>query len=96
MKLATQGSEDIATKPNPEIVNEIYRALVLLGAGNDLLGTVGSWGDSLTESSVLCGLRAWNSATLAEVKGRIGHYEISYPHQGDNQDAAPEKLLAAQ
>ena len=33
------------SKPNPEIVSEIYRALVLLGAQPDLLGTVGSWGD---------------------------------------------------
>jgi hypothetical protein len=96
MKLTGQTSEDIATKPNREIINEIYRAFVLLGAANDLLGTVGSWGDSLSESNVLSGLRAWNSATLADIKGRIGHYEMSCPHQGDSPDAAPERLLAAQ
>ena len=54
--------------------------LVLLGADNGLLGTVGSWGDSLPEKDVLSGLRAWNEATLAEIKQRIAHYEVSCPH----------------
>ena len=60
-----------------EIVNELYRTLVILGADNGLLGTVGSWGDSLPEENVLSGLKAWNQAMLTEVKARIEHYEIS-------------------
>lgn len=63
-----------------EIVSEIYRALVLLGADNGLLGAVGSWGDSLPEADVLADLRAWNEATQSEIKDRIGHYEKSSPH----------------
>lgn len=62
---------------NQEIVVEIYLALVLLGAESDLLGTVGSWGDSLPEEDVLSGLKAWNEATLKEIKGRVEHYALS-------------------
>jgi hypothetical protein len=60
---------------SPEIKTEIYKALVLLGAGHDLLGTVGSIDDSLLDDDVLANLRAWNNATLKEIKGRIGHCE---------------------
>jgi hypothetical protein len=63
--------------PNREIVQEIYRTLVLLGADSGLLGTVGSWGDSLPDSDVLENLRAWNSTTAQEIIGRIEHYETS-------------------
>jgi hypothetical protein len=65
------------SQPNPEIVSELYRTLVLLGAESDILGTVGSWGDSLPDESVLSGLRVWNEATLGQIKARIEHYEIS-------------------
>jgi hypothetical protein len=60
-----------------EIIGELYRTLVLLGADSGLLGTVGSWGDSLPDTDVLSNLKAWNEASFAEVKGRIGHYEKS-------------------
>ncbi len=63
-------------QPNSEIVSEIYRTLVLLGAGSDLLGTIGSWGDSLSDADILCNLKAWNSATGQELTSRIEHYEI--------------------
>jgi hypothetical protein len=49
---------------NREVVAEIYRSLETLGAKFDLLGIVGSWGDSLPESQVLRLLRAWNNSTL--------------------------------
>ena len=72
-----------------EIIGELYRALVLLGADSGLLGAVGSWGDSLPEKDVLSNLRAWNEASLAEIKERIAHYEMSCPHpvciQGEGQ-----------
>ena len=56
---------------NREIVNELCRALMLLGAKSDLLSTVGSWGDSLPESIVLDDLRSWNEATTKELTDRI-------------------------
>lgn len=62
---------------SPEIKTEIYKALVLLGAGHDLLGTVGSIDDSLLDDDVLANLHAWNNATLKEIKDRIKHYETS-------------------
>ncbi len=62
---------------NREIVLELYRSLVLLGAESDLLGTVGSWGDSLPDEDVLAGLKHWNLETLNSLRGRIQHFEIS-------------------
>jgi hypothetical protein len=78
---------------NREIVKELYRTLVLLGADHALLGTVGSWGDSLPESDVLANLRAWNQETLKEITTRIEHYELScsppaYSPVVDRQTAA--------
>lgn len=73
-----------------DIKAEIYRALVLLGAGSDLLGSVGSWGDSLPDEDVLAGLCAWNAATLAEVKGRTEHYEMTCPRPVCSQGAAQQ------
>ncbi len=67
--------------PNREIVQELYRTLVLMGADSGLLGTVGSWGDSLSDDDVLENLRAWNSATLQEITQRIEHYETASPRQ---------------
>lgn len=62
-----------------QIVNEIYRAFVLLGAGHDLLAPVGSFCDSLPDKDVLAELKAWNTWKAEEIKGRIEHYEISFP-----------------
>lgn len=75
-----------ANKPNPEIVAELYRTLVLLGAQNDLLGTVGSWGTTLPDADVLANLSGWNEAFLKEAKDRIEHCEMSsrlLPHSRD-------------
>ena len=73
--------------PNREIVSEIYRSLVLLGAESDLLGVVGSWGDSLPEQDVLADLKGWNEATAKQLKQRIEHYETSSPHPAYSQGA---------
>ena len=67
-------------KPNREIIDEICRSLLLLGADNMLLGAVGSWGDSYTDNDVLADLRGWNKATTAELRQRIEHYETSSSH----------------
>jgi hypothetical protein len=75
------------------IIDEIYRAFVLLGAESDLLGLVGSWRDSLSAQHVLEGLSSWNDATLAEIKGRIEHYETTCPHLACNQ-AGDQKRFA--
>lgn len=71
---------------NPEIKREIYRSLVLLGAESDLLGTVGSWGESLPDEHVLANLRSWNDATLKGARERIEHYEMISRHSGHSQD----------
>jgi hypothetical protein len=63
--------------PSRAVINELYLSLVLLHADNGLLGTVGSWGDSLSNDNVLAALRAWNEATLKEAKADIEHYEIA-------------------
>jgi hypothetical protein len=63
---------------NPQIKEELYRTLVLLGADNGLLGTVASWGDSLSDEDVLANLKGWNESATAETKERIGHYEMSF------------------
>jgi hypothetical protein len=68
-----------------EIVMELYRTLVLLGADSELLGTVGSWGDCLPEREVLSGLRSWNQATFERLKACIEHYKISCPRSDYNQ-----------
>jgi hypothetical protein len=59
------------TKQQREVVGELYKTLVLLGADNDLLGTVGSWGGSLPDEDVLANLKAWNKQTLRETTQRI-------------------------
>jgi len=76
---------------NREIVNELCRALMLLGAKADLLGTVGSWGDSLPESMVLADLRYWNEVTEQELRDRILPARTSCPLPSHSQSAAQEK-----
>ncbi|HSY36815.1 MAG TPA: hypothetical protein VK814_13755 [Acidobacteriaceae bacterium] len=82
-------------QPNQEIVQEIYRALVLLGAEADLLGTVGSWGNSLPEADVLGNLKAWNLQTAKDVTRRTEHYEMTFHRPACIPDAAREMSLQA-
>lgn len=77
--------------PNPEIVQELYRSFVLLGADFGILGTIGSWGDSLPEAEVLASLKAWNAAMAQQIKERTEHYEISFRPLADSRDASPER-----
>ncbi len=71
-----------------QIILELYRSLVLLGADFNLLSTIGSWKDSLPNNIVLHEIKSWNEATLSELKERIEHYEISCPHHVCNIDEA--------
>ena len=81
---------------NQEIVSELYRTLVLLGAESDLLGTVGSWGDSLSDQDVLSNLKMWNQESMRGIKARIEQSEIPYRRQDDIPLLAPETSLATQ
>jgi hypothetical protein len=65
-------------QPNQEIVQELYRTLILLGAESDVLGAVGSWGNSLPDEDVLASLRAWNLATQNKLDRRTAHYEATF------------------
>ena len=51
-----------------QITQELYKALERLGAKSDLLGIVGSWGDSLPDQDVLQMIRAWNEATTKRIE----------------------------
>jgi hypothetical protein len=84
------------TQPNAEIVSELYRTLVLLGAEFDLLGTIGSWGDSLSDADVLDNLRAWNAATVKQLTSRIEHCEILSRRPACIQAGGQEMSLQAQ
>lgn len=44
----------------PQIRDELYRALEYLGADQQLLATVGSWGDTLEGAEVLRLIKQWN------------------------------------
>jgi hypothetical protein len=83
-------------QPNQKNVQKIYRALVPLGAENDLLGTVGSWGDSLPDGDVQANLKSWNMGTLSHIKERIGHYETTFPHPAYSLDESRRTSLQAQ
>ena len=43
-----------------QIRSEIYVAFELLGADRELLGTIGSWGDTLDDREILRLLKEWN------------------------------------
>ena len=73
---------------NREIILELYRTLLLLGADHQLLGTVGSWADGLDETEVLSNLTAWNEATSRELKYRTESAEALCSHPAYSQDAA--------
>ncbi len=79
-----------------EIINELYHAFVLLGADFDLLGTVGSWKDSLSDADVLSGLRAWNNSTLEELKQRIEHYGMSFHQWADSRGESRQTVPQGQ
>ena len=52
-----------------KIRNELYKSLQLLGAKSDLLGTIGSWKDTLSDEDVLVSIKAWNQSQIKEMEG---------------------------
>jgi hypothetical protein len=44
-----------------QIRAEIYRAFELVGADRELLGTIGSWGDTLDDGEILRLVEEWNA-----------------------------------
>jgi len=50
-----------------QIISEIYQAVELLGGESDLLGTIGSWGDTMSDEDTLSGLRAWRKGMEADI-----------------------------
>lgn len=60
-----EGKPAVAVEPLGEvlghIVGELYHAFAALGVDSQLLGVIGSWGDTLPEARVLSGLHAWNA-----------------------------------
>ncbi len=79
-----------------EIINELYRAFVLLGARMDLLSIVGSWKDSLSDQDVLSGVKAWNNSTLEELKQRIEHYGMSCHRPADSRGESRQTVPQGQ
>jgi hypothetical protein len=57
------GTGDILAVSN-QSPEELVGALRKLGAKSDLLGIVGSWGDTQEDESVLENLRKWNGGSV--------------------------------
>lgn len=43
-----------------DIRRELYKTIQLMGGKSDILGIVGSWGDTLPDEDILNGLRDYN------------------------------------
>ena len=54
-----------------EIISEIIKSTILLGAKSDLTGTIASWGDTQTDSETLINLKSWNKWKENELKERL-------------------------
>ena len=61
-----------------KIVGELCKSISLLGGKSDLIGTISSWGDTLSESEVLALIKDWNDFTANELKERIDLNSTNY------------------
>jgi len=61
-----------------KIVGEICKSISLLGGKSDLIGTIASWGDTLSESEVLSLIKTWNDSAENELKSRIDLNSTNY------------------
>jgi hypothetical protein len=78
-----------------ELRNQIYRAMVLLGADELLLGAVASWREGIPEPEVLADLRNWNEAKLLELKEWLPSMAGPELRQAERQVEQYEALDAA-
>ena len=51
---------DRYTEQQLAIIQQMYIAAEKLGAKSDLLGIIGSWGDTLDDDDILTHMREWN------------------------------------
>lgn len=61
------------------IIKEIYKALISLGAGSWLAGTVNSWKSTMPAKATLKELCRWNADYAQKLRDRIQHYETVCP-----------------
>ena len=54
-----------------EILSEIIKSAALLGGKSYLIGTIASWGDTITDDEVLGCLKSWNEWKKSELKDRL-------------------------
>jgi hypothetical protein len=60
-----------------QFAHKIGLCFYLLGAESDIISTVNSWRDTLSDTDVLGSIDAWLIATLDEQKAIISHVEKS-------------------
>jgi hypothetical protein len=84
---------NVLTGQDREVIGELYRTLVPLGAESDLLATVGVGETACQIHEVLACLRTWNKGQLERIKERIGHYEVSGLQSGYSPDV-PQGISA--
>jgi len=55
------------TETEEELFYQMKRAIGLLGGGSDILGTLNSRGDTLTDEETLMSVTHWNDLTEKEI-----------------------------
>lgn len=59
IELRRKFNDEIAEGVEQKIINAIYECVEILGGKSDILGTIGSWHDTISDEDVLAGLVAW-------------------------------------
>ena len=59
------------TETDFKIIDQIAKAISLLGGKNDILGSICSWKDTLPDVEVLNGLESWNDWKRNELIERL-------------------------
>ena len=54
-----------------EIIQEISKSIALLGGKSDIIGTINSWGDSISDNDTLDCIKSWNEWKLSELNERL-------------------------
>jgi hypothetical protein len=67
--------EDILINPDRVFANKISLCLHLLGGESDIISSVSSWKDSLSDAEVFRCIDLWIEGTLSEQKRTISHVE---------------------